>query len=103
MTPDQARAVNRVAGFRQSADGSYSANAESRTELDDAVRAARDADCDVSVFVHGLSAETLAVCAQEICDLAIDEGVAIRFRHRDRVIRLEVDLDVPGGADLVTG
>ncbi len=56
---------------------------------------------DVSVFVNGLSGKTLAFCAQDICNLAIDQGVAVRFRHRDRVLRLaEERSDLPPTADL---
>ena len=102
MTPEQEQTLRKVAEFDQVADGSYAALAPTRNELNAAVRAARDADCEVSVFIGGLNAETLAFCAQAICDLAVDEGVSVRFQHRDKVMRLKVDLDVPAGAELTS-
>ena len=91
LAPEQEHAVREVANVQRAADGSYFWRAASRTELDVAVTAALAADCEVSIFVDGLDAETLAVCAREICDLAIDQGVTVRFRHRDRVLCLAED------------
>lgn len=69
MAPEQERALQDAATVQRAADGSYHSRATSKTELEVTVIAARAADCDVSIFVDGLSAEMLAVCAQEVCDL----------------------------------
>lgn len=104
MTAEQERSLAAVTRFQRAADGSYISNATSRTELDGTVAAARAADCDVSVFVDGLSAETLALCAQEICDLAVDQGVTVRFRHRGRILCLaEISSDASAAAAQTSG
>ena len=95
LTADQEHAMRKAVDVQRASDGSYTARASSRTELEAGVAAAKDADCDVSVFLSGLDAQTLALCAQEVCDLAIDQGVTVRFHHRGQVLRLAVDHDLP--------
>ncbi len=89
----QADARASIAGVRQRAEGNYEFHARDRNDLLATLGAAAAAGADTTIMVNGLTATTLAVYAETICDLAVETDVPLVFHHRDRLLQLSVARD----------
>jgi hypothetical protein len=68
--------------------GVHEIHVSDRDDLMAAVDTIEAVDADVSIMVNGLTAATLGVFAETICDLALETNAPLVFRHRGELLQL---------------
>lgn len=75
--------------------GRVDVHARSLDDLTEALRRTRRGGWDATVVVNDLTAATLGLVSEWVCDLVVDQDVPVAFRHRGRFLQLAA-VELPG-------